>query len=133
VGGKVGIFAGAGIDEASLERDSIHLLGYVDDDDLPPLYGGACGFVYLSLYEGFGLPILEAMACGCPVLASDIPVFRELFAEDLLFTQHQDVGAVADSLKILVDRPITPPSRDELEKRFNWKRTSEVLLAAAES
>jgi glycosyltransferase involved in cell wall biosynthesis len=65
-----------------LQFDSIpagvRLLGRVEDDVLPALYAGAAGFVYPSIYEGFGLPPLEAMACGCPVAVSDIPAHREV-------------------------------------------------------
>src|SRR5271166_1171901 len=58
--------------------DGVRLLGPVGDDMLPALYSGAAGFVYPSVYEGFGLPPLEAMACGCPVAVSDIPAHREV-------------------------------------------------------
>ena len=56
----------------------VRLLGRVPDDVLPALYSGAAGFVYGSIYEGFGLPLLEALACGCPVVISDIPAHREV-------------------------------------------------------
>ena len=59
----------------------VRLLGRVDDDLLPALYSGATGFVYGSIYEGFGLPPLEALACGCPVAVSDIPAHREVCGE----------------------------------------------------
>ncbi len=58
--------------------DGVRLLGRVEDEVLPLLYSGASGFVYPSVYEGFGLPPLEAMACGCPVAVSDIPAHREV-------------------------------------------------------
>jgi glycosyltransferase involved in cell wall biosynthesis len=58
--------------------DGVRLLGCVEDEVLPTLYSGAAGFVYPSIYEGFGLPPLEAMACGCPVAVSDIPPHREV-------------------------------------------------------
>jgi glycosyltransferase involved in cell wall biosynthesis len=51
-------------------QDKILKIGYVDDEDLAPLYSGASWFVYTSMYEGFGLPLLEAMSCGCPIIAS---------------------------------------------------------------
>ena len=54
--------------------EGVRLLGRVEDEALPALYSGAAGFVYPSIYEGFGLPPLEAMACGCPIAVSDIPV-----------------------------------------------------------
>jgi glycosyltransferase involved in cell wall biosynthesis len=68
-----------------LQFDSIpagvRLLGWAKDEVLPLLYAGAAGFVYPSIYEGFGLPPLEAMACGCPVAVSDIPAHREVCGE----------------------------------------------------
>jgi len=60
---------------------NIIFTGYVDASDLPALFGGAKSFVYPSVYEGFGLPPIEAMACGTPVIASDIPVLREVCAD----------------------------------------------------
>ena len=59
----------------------VRLLGHVEDDALPVLYSGAAGFVYPSVYEGFGLPPLEALACGCPIAVSDIPAHREVCGE----------------------------------------------------
>lgn len=61
--------------------EGVRLLGRVQDAVLPILYSGAAGFVYPSIYEGFGLPPLEAMACGCPVAVSDIPAHREVYGE----------------------------------------------------
>ncbi len=63
----------------------VRLLGRVDDDLLPALYSGAAGFVYGSIYEGFGLPPLEALACGCPVAVSDIPAHREVCGQTALY------------------------------------------------
>jgi glycosyltransferase involved in cell wall biosynthesis len=72
-----------------LQLDSIPegvlLLGCVEDEVLPALYSGAAGFVYPSIYEGFGLPPLEAMACGCPVAVSDIPAHREVCGETAMY------------------------------------------------
>ena len=63
----------------------VRLLGSVDDEVLPALYSGAAGFVYPSIYEGFGLPPLEAMACGCPVAVSDIPAHREVCGDTAMY------------------------------------------------
>ncbi|MBI3341819.1 glycosyltransferase [Candidatus Curtissbacteria bacterium] len=60
-------------------QDKVKFLGYVDHADLPGLYGGAQAFVFPSLFEGFGLPIVESLAVGTPVIASDIPAHREIF------------------------------------------------------
>jgi glycosyltransferase involved in cell wall biosynthesis len=59
----------------------IILTGYVPDEDLPALYSGALLFLFTTLYEGFGLPILEALACGSPVLTSNISSMREIASE----------------------------------------------------
>ena len=63
----------------------VRLLGRVEDDLLPILYSGAAGFVYGSIYEGFGLPPLEALACGCPIAVSDIPAHREVCGKAALY------------------------------------------------
>jgi glycosyltransferase involved in cell wall biosynthesis len=65
--------------------NGVRLLGCVDDAVLPVLYSGAAGFVYPSIYEGFGLPPLEAMACGCPIAVSDIPAHREVCGETAMY------------------------------------------------
>lgn len=65
--------------------NGVRLLGRVEDDLLPALYSGAAGFVYGSIYEGFGLPPLEALSCGCPVAVSDIPAHREVCAQSALY------------------------------------------------
>jgi glycosyltransferase involved in cell wall biosynthesis len=63
----------------------VRFLGRVEDDVLPTLYSGAAAFVYGSIYEGFGLPLLEALACGCPVAVSDIPPHREVCGPDAVY------------------------------------------------
>jgi glycosyltransferase involved in cell wall biosynthesis len=65
--------------------DGVRLLGRVEDEILPILYSGATGFIYPSVYEGFGLPPLEAMACGCPVAVSDIPAHREVCGDAAMY------------------------------------------------
>jgi glycosyltransferase involved in cell wall biosynthesis len=65
--------------------EGVRMLGDVEDDVLPALYTGAAGFVYPSIYEGFGLPPLEAMACVCPVAVSNIPAHREVCGETAMY------------------------------------------------
>jgi len=72
---------------------NVKFVGRVDDFDLPALYTGAAAFVYPSLFEGFGLPILEALSCGCPVIASDIAPHREILAKIFkLQTPNSKIG-----------------------------------------
>ena len=84
---------------AGLGLDSrIHLLGYVSDDDLACLYSRATVFVNPSLSEGFGLPAVEAAACGAPSVLSDLPAHRETLDDAALFFPPRDVNALADRL-----------------------------------
>jgi len=76
--------------------------GYVEQDDLPVLMGAARVFAYVSIYEGFGLPVIEAMACGVPVLASTDPAIAEVAGPAALLRDPQDVDALADGLRTLL-------------------------------
>lgn len=80
----------------------VRLLGWVEDRVLPALYSGASGFVYPSLYEGFGLPPLEAMACGCPPAVSDIPVHREVCADAAIYFDPLSPEDLADKLESML-------------------------------
>jgi glycosyltransferase involved in cell wall biosynthesis len=84
--------------------DSVHWLGEVDDNELARLYRGAACVAYVSLYEGFGLPVLEAMACGAPVVAPGRPPFTE-FAEGVAVgVDPLDIGSIAAGLREAVER-----------------------------
>jgi glycosyltransferase involved in cell wall biosynthesis len=79
----------------------VRLLGRIEDEFLPALYSGAAGFVYPSVYEGFGLPPLEAMACGCPIAVSDIPAHREVCGSRALYFDpfnQEDLSSKLESL-----------------------------------
>ncbi len=91
--------------------ERIVFTGYVDDQDLPALYSCAEVFAYVSLYEGFGIPVLEAMACGCPVLTSTDPALREVTGEAALHADPMDEGAIEDGLARLL-------TEEDLRKRL---------------
>ncbi|MFO7726160.1 MAG: glycosyltransferase family 1 protein [Oceanipulchritudo sp.] len=107
--------------------------GFVDNEALSDLYRAATVMVYPSHYEGFGLPPLEAMACGCPVIASAIPAHREVLGEAALFCNPGDPVDLADRL----DRLLQSPSlQDHCRKAgiqrarsFSWERSASDLLA----
>ena len=99
VGASGHVFANSGIDTVPL---GIRLLGRVEDEMLPVLYSGAVGFVYPSSYEGFGLPPLEAMACGCPVAVSDIPAHREVFGSTAVYFDPFRPGDLVSRLEWLL-------------------------------
>lgn len=83
--------------------DSVKFLGYIPDSDLPALYSGALAFVFPSLYEGFGLPVLEAMACGTPVLASNSTSLPYILGDSGLLFDPQDVEAIARAIQQMID------------------------------
>jgi glycosyltransferase involved in cell wall biosynthesis len=104
-GATLAVVGASGHMFSKLQFDSIpegvRLLGSVKDDVLPALYSGAAGFVYPSVYEGFGLPPLEAMACGCPIAVSDIPAHREVCGETAMYFDPflpDDISIYLDSL-----------------------------------
>jgi glycosyltransferase involved in cell wall biosynthesis len=81
----------------------LHYLGYVSEVELPRLYSGARGFVFPSLYEGFGLPVLEAMASGLPVLCSNCPSLQEVASGATLLVEPEDVRAMTEGIRVLLE------------------------------
>ena len=108
-------------------------LGYAPDETLRALYDRAALVVCPSLYEGFGLPLVEAMAAGTPIVCSDIPVFREVAADAALFVPADDDDAWARTVaEVLADPDRTRglAARGAARARdFNWRRTAERTLA----
>lgn len=108
--------------------DRVRFAGYVEDEDLAPLLTGAMALVFPSLYEGFGLPPLEAMACGTPVIATNAPAMDEVLGDAALFVPLRDPGAIAESVRRLrnaVERGDWSARGLEHAKRFNWRQAAE--------
>ncbi|MCF8106549.1 MAG: glycosyltransferase family 4 protein [Desulfohalobiaceae bacterium] len=113
--------------------ERVHWTGYVQDEYLPGLYAGARLFVFPSMYEGFGLPVLEAMACGCPVVCSHGGALPEVAADAAVLVDPFSVRAIAQALQTLINRP---EKRQELRARglvqaarFSWERTAGQTMA----
>lgn len=118
-------------------RDRVRSLGYVDDADLPPLLSGSLGLAFPSLYEGFGLPALEAMACGTPVLTSSTSSLPEVVGDAALLVDPLDVRAIADGLCRLADnaelRHQLGDSGLTRAADFTWERAARETLAVIRS
>lgn len=110
----------------------IKLIGYLKNDELISLYSGAKALVFPSLYEGFGLPIIEAMACGTPVLTSDVASMPEIAGDAGYFVNPEDVSAIAEKLFILAEdenvRRILREKGLNRAKFFSWGKTAEETL-----
>lgn len=120
--------------EQNVRGSDILFTGYVADQDLPALYSGAICFVYPSYFEGFGLPILEAMQCGAPVIAGNRTSIPELVADAGLLFDPFDTNALVEALKrILGDADHRAALRARGLTRsgdFSWKATAQLTLKA---
>ncbi len=114
--------------EASPARQAVILPGYVADDDLPAIYAGAQALALPSLYEGFGLPILEAMACATPVAAADRASLPEIGGAAALYFDPTSTEAITETLRqLLRDRDLRASLRArglEQAARFSWQRAA---------
>jgi glycosyltransferase involved in cell wall biosynthesis len=120
-----------------LHDDALVLAGYVTDGELRALYENAACFVFPSLYEGFGLPPLEAMLCGCPVIVSDRASLPEVCGRAALYCNPDDPAAIAAKLRsVLTSRALQSELREAGHARareFGWSRSAmqlEELLSA---
>jgi glycosyltransferase involved in cell wall biosynthesis len=113
-------------------RHRIVLTGFVEDEDLSALYSDALCFVYLSRYEGFGLPPLEAMACGTPVIAADNSSLPEVVGQAGLMLDADDVQGVANALRKIEAsgefRQRLGNAGLERAKLFSWERCAEIVV-----
>lgn len=116
-----------------VERGVIKPLGYVADEMMPLIYSGAAAFVFPSLYEGFGLPPLEAMACGTPVISSRSSSLPEVVGDAGVLVDPLNVDALAESLhRVLEDREFAELLAQKGVRRaagFSWKKTAAETIA----
>jgi glycosyltransferase involved in cell wall biosynthesis len=117
-----------------LINDDIRVTGWIPREELLNLYAGATAFIYPSTFEGFGMPVLEAMAAGIPVACSDIPPLREVAGDAALFFDPLNEDAIAKALdQITSDQGLRKQLSEAGPKRardFTWARTAELTLAA---
>jgi glycosyltransferase involved in cell wall biosynthesis len=115
-----------------LLKNKVIFLGYVPEEDLPHLYSEAAAFVFPSLYEGFGLPPLEAMACGCPVVASNAASLSEVCGDAVRYVDPYDVESIARGIhEVLTDELMRQNLRAkglERAELFSWERAAKEHL-----
>lgn len=125
-------FADIGLLEDIKGNKNIVFKGRIDDDELISLYSNAVCFIYPSLYEGFGIPPLEAQACGCPVVCSNAASLPEVCGNNVVYFDPYSIEDMRDKIQMVLDNE---KLRDELRvkglenvKRFSWERSTELII-----
>jgi glycosyltransferase involved in cell wall biosynthesis len=118
--------------QKSKNSEQITRLGFIPDEDLVAIYNLATAFVMPSIYEGFGLPILEAMACGCPVITSKESSLGEVAGNSAFFVDAYDYKSIASAIKEVFNNKTLQNELSEKgidqAKKFSWKKTAEDTL-----
>lgn len=116
--------------------ENISFTGYVDDDELVALYNKASVFVYPSLYEGFGIPPLEAQACGCPVVCSNVASLPEVGGDSVMYCDPYDKADIYQKIATLMRedtlRETLRQKGYENIKRFSWEQSAKKMMEAME-
>ncbi len=110
----------------------MQLAGWVSRADVLELLRTAWAVVQPSTFEGFGMPVLEAMAAGVPLACSDIPPFREIAGDDAARFDPLDEGAIERALSQLLDAPPATAAARERARAFTWERAARQTIAALE-
>jgi glycosyltransferase involved in cell wall biosynthesis len=124
---------GEALDLAGLPAEAVRTPGYLPEEDLARVVAGAAALVFPSWYEGFGLPALEALACGTPVVATDLPALREVLGDQAELVPPGDAAALADALARVLDDPGGEPARTARRARaaaFTWAACARATLSA---
>lgn len=119
-----------------LNYEKIHFLGRVSDDELKHYYTNALAFIYPSLYEGFGLPPIEAMAMGCPTIVSDISVLHEVCGDASLYVNPLDFREIALKITLLYDdislrNELINKGYQQFQK-YDWNRSAKRIISIIE-
>lgn len=125
---------GWGDGHGGVKNKNIEILGYVSDGELRRLYGSASLLAFPSIYEGFGLPILEAFSSNTPVVCSDIPPFREIAGKNATYFDPQDVDNIAKKLLVaLATKSKQTVDYQKIAEQWSWQRSATQLSKLIES
>jgi len=117
-------------------RDRVCFTGWIDEEDKPALYSGAVAFLFPSLYEGFGLPPLEAMSCGTPVITSDRSALPEVVGPGGICIDPENTAALTHAMRSLLERPTLRKQLQEAAmaraKQFSWQRCARETMSVYE-
>jgi glycosyltransferase involved in cell wall biosynthesis len=112
----------------SLAGDSVEITGWIPREQLYSLFAGALGLIYPSTFEGFGMPVLEAMAAGVPVACSDIPPLREIARSTVHFFDPTNDREMRDALLLLASGKISTEAAQRRAAQFTWEKSARVTL-----
>ena len=112
----------------SLADDTVEITGWVPREQLIELYRCALGFIYPSTFEGFGMPVLEAMAAGVPVACSDIPPLREIARSTVHFFDPASDREIRDALLLLASGKLSTEAAQRRAAQFTWEKTARATL-----
>jgi glycosyltransferase involved in cell wall biosynthesis len=136
-GDRAKTFADPGLKDMVRSAKNVVFTGYFPDDDLPALYSSALTFVYPSMFEGFGLPPLEAMACGTPVLCSNATSLPEVVGDAAFMFDPYDVEAIEDALRHMLAGKLPRNKMRSLglerARTFSWDRSARQIADILES
>jgi glycosyltransferase involved in cell wall biosynthesis len=118
------------------DNKNISFRGRVDDDELVMLYSNALCFVYPSLYEGFGIPPLEAQACGTPTIVSNVASLPEVGNDSFLYCNPYDINDIKEKIELLIDnkelqKELVQKGYENI-KRFSWEKSAEKIIKIIE-
>jgi glycosyltransferase involved in cell wall biosynthesis len=112
----------------NLAGGAVEITGWIPRGELHELYRGALGFIYPSTFEGFGMPVLEAMAAGVPVACSDIPPLREIARSTVHFFDPTNDREIRDALLLLASGKISTEAAQRRAAQFTWEKTARATL-----
>lgn len=123
------VFVGSEKYSGTFDERNIRLAGRVPTEDLPKFYSAASALIYPSLYEGFGLPILEAFSCGCPVVTSNISSMAEIAGEAAALVDPYDVDSIVSGIEKVLRAPKSYIEKGHKRaKDFSWEQTARKTL-----